>query len=65
MQLVLSVSRSITNNFCLFFIPPVLGVTRKRADGTEVSKGGRDEVRPVYREEFADAAMSILFAERA
>lgn len=38
---------------------------RKRAHGTEVPEGGHDEIRPVYREGFADRVMSCDFNERA
>lgn len=46
------------------FVPPVPRVTRKLAARTEIARGGHDEVRPIYREEFADFGMSRLFAER-
>lgn len=35
-----------------------------RVDATEVTEGGNDEVRAVYRKVFADCGMSLLFAER-
>lgn len=47
------------------FIPPVAGVTRRRADRTEVTEGDHDEIRPVYREKFGYRGMSYEFAERA
>lgn len=40
-------------------------MTCKRADVSKVSEGGHDEIRPVYREEFANRGMSHDFAERA
>lgn len=46
------------------FAPPVHGMTRKRANGTEVPKGYHDEVRPVYLEKFVNCGMYCDFAER-
>lgn len=40
-------------------------MVRKLADRTEVAEGVHDEIRPVYRGEFADRGTSRLFAERA
>lgn len=44
-------------------MPP--GVTRKTADGTEVTEGGHDEIRPIFQEEFADHGVTREIAERA
>lgn len=46
------------------FRPPVSGMTRKRADGTEATERGHDEIRPVFREKFYDHGMSCDFAEQ-
>lgn len=48
----------------LIFILPAPGMTLKRADGTQVTDGGNDEIRPVYREKFADHRRSRDFSER-
>lgn len=40
-------------------------VRPKRANETEVSKGGHDEIHPVCREEFTDRGKSRDFAELA
>lgn len=40
-------------------------MTRKRADGSEITEGGHDEICQVYREEFADRSTSRNFAEQA
>lgn len=45
--------------------PAVSGVTRNRADGTEVIEGGHKKIRPIYCEEFEDRGMSRIFDERA
>lgn len=41
------------------------GMMSRRADGTKLTEGGHNEIRLVYREEFADRGMSRDFAERA
>lgn len=48
---------------CIFILA-VSGVTRKGTHGTEVMKGGRTVVRPVYRKKFADRGMFRLYAEQ-
>lgn len=40
-------------------------MTRKCADGTGGTKGGHDEIRPVYREEFADRGLSCVSTDWA
>lgn len=49
----------------LIFIPAVAGVTRMEVDGTEVTKGGDDEIRSVYHEKYDDNTMLPLIAELA
>lgn len=49
----------------IIFVPLVPGVTCKRGDGTEISERGHCEIRPVYREAFADCGISCDFAKRA
>lgn len=51
--------------FEVYFHIPVPGVTCKRADGTNVTDSGQNDVRPVSRETFADRGKSNCFAERA
>lgn len=46
-------------------MPSTPGVTRKRAVGTELTEGGPDEIRLVYREKVADRGKLWDFAERA
>lgn len=46
------------------FMPPVPEMTRKCANGREVTKGGHDEVRPIYRDKFTDRCMYRFFSER-
>lgn len=58
-------SRSLTNDRGLLFIPSVLLVTLKRADGSIVTEGGHDGTRLVYCEEFADRGILHDFSERA
>lgn len=43
------------------FVPPISGVTCKRADGTEVTKGGHDEVRSNYCEDTRIAICFVFF----
>lgn len=45
------------------FMHSVPMVTRKRAEGTAITKSGHNEIGPVYSEEFADRVMSCDFAE--
>lgn len=49
----------------IIFIPVIPGVTRKWVNGTDVSKGSQEEIRPIFREESKDLGMSRLFSERA
>lgn len=40
-------------------------MTRKRADGTDVTESGHEEICPVFCKEFADRGRCPAFAETA
>lgn len=49
----------------IILLHPVPGVTPYQADGSEVTQGSEEEIRPVHWEEFVNRSMSRDFVKWA